>query len=278
MVRKRQMDFPGRLVTTASGIRVFVVDEGTGDDTVVFIHGYALSHISFRFQIEHFRNSRRVIAIDLPGFGESDRPKRFSYDWFDYLHVLCEVLSELTPDPFHLVGHSMGGALSMLISSAGRQPVKSMALIAPYVFSHSFQMPRALIGSSFMKFGMKHIPRALFDRFMRVAYARKSVLTRNLLDYYWEKAERPGSHSALHGALKTLSRPSAITSALPDIRVPSTVIWGDLDAMVPVRHARVLAERLGDAPLHVIEGAGHCVHEEYPDEVNSILEKWWDSI
>ena len=270
------MDFPGRLVRTSDGIRVFTVDEGQDDIPAVFIHGYALSHISFRFQIEHFRNTRRVIAVDLPGFGESDRPPRFPYDWAAYLRVLNEILSEVVSGPFHLVGHSMGGALSLLIAASGHHQIASMTLIAPYVFSHSFQVPRALISSSVVKFGIKYMPRAVFEHFMRLSYGRKHVLTRQLLDYYWEKAMRPGSHAALHGALKTLSKPSTIISALSSVDVPVAIIWGDLDAMVPVRYARILSERMGEAPVHIIGGAGHCVHEEYPEEVNSVLQAWWE--
>lgn len=114
----------------AAGVRSRALEAGQGDTTLVFLHGYGESILAWRALLGGFARHYRVLALDLPGFGESEAP-RFAYDFPAYVAWLDTVLARETRGPLVLVGHSMGGqvAAGYIIEHPAR--VAAAVLVAP---------------------------------------------------------------------------------------------------------------------------------------------------
>jgi len=113
-----------------NGANVFHLDAGAGEPPVVFVHGIG-THEHFCQQIAHFQRGHRVIAPDLPGFGQSDRPpeRRFGItDFADDVAWLCDELDVHAPV---IVGHSMGGAIAFEIAAARPELPSAIVLLDP---------------------------------------------------------------------------------------------------------------------------------------------------
>jgi pimeloyl-ACP methyl ester carboxylesterase len=273
------MSLPGRLYSI-QGVRVFVHQSGTparGKTPVVLVHGWLSSHYTWRHVVGPLADAgHSVVAIDLPGFGESDRPATASYhyDAAAFSDTLFDTLDSLAIERATLVGHCIGGAVAL--ASAARHPdrVERLALLAPVVYPVSLppegtaaQVPFA--GQFIFRVGMA---RKLLRSFMkRELYFDQELVTDQLVDYVWERAQRPGGIEAAHRVLMFIAAPDEVMHSVPAVRAPTLVVWGEDDLFFPVRLGRRLHGELPGSELAVLPDAGHMLPEERPAQLLAAL-------
>lgn len=112
------------------GLRLRTLEAGRGDTTLLFLHGYGESLLAWRQVLDHFTPQYRVLAVDLPGFGLSDKPPG-NYDYPSYARWLGDLLTRRTRGPVIVVGHSMGGQLAAGLALDHPERVVAAVLIAP---------------------------------------------------------------------------------------------------------------------------------------------------
>jgi len=113
-----------------NGVRLRALEEGRGDTTLVFLHGYGESLLTWRYVLDRFTSSYRVLAIDLPGFGQSDALDG-GHDFESYERCLSDLIRSRTNGPIVVVGHSMGGQLAAGLALKHPDRVVAAVLIAP---------------------------------------------------------------------------------------------------------------------------------------------------
>jgi pimeloyl-ACP methyl ester carboxylesterase len=113
------------------GVRTRALLAGRGDTTLVFLHGYGESLLSWRTLLDRFTRNYRVLALDLPGFGLSSADAGFHYDYPSYARWLEAVVTRYTHGPLIVVGHSMGGQLAAGLAIDHPERVVAAVLIAP---------------------------------------------------------------------------------------------------------------------------------------------------
>jgi len=261
------------MFTTIKGVRFSFIDEGEGQ-TILFVHGFPLSRVIWQPQIEALTKNYRVIAPDLRGHGESSAPAGV-YTMDAFAEDLQALIAERKCAPVVLVGHSMGGYISFAFYRKFPQSVRAMVLFCT----------RAIADSAEGKIARENLAQRA-EREGAAAVAGQTLpkmFAPTSSDSSQGKSGRPDlvesvrqimlaiSVNALAGSLRGMAaRPSAV-ELLAKITVPTLVIAGENDLIVPASESAAMAGAIPDAELVMIPHAGHLASLENPEAVAATL-------
>lgn len=269
------MSLPGRLLSV-DGIRVFVHRSGApaaGRAPVVVIHGWFTSHWEHRHTIAALAAAgHEVLAVDLPGFGESDRPSVMSYryDASAFADTIVAVLDTLAVDRASFVAHSMGAAASLVAAARRPERVDRLVLVNPSVYP--VRLPpeaRILLAPVAGPWVFRAAcTRATIRYFMRRDLYRDAAhATDEWVDYLYERVFRPGGVEAAQAALRLVADPSAAAQSARAVRAPTLIAWGEEDRLCPSSWARRLSGELPGSEVRIIPACGHSPSLERPAEL-----------
>lgn len=224
-----------------------------GRRTLVFVHGSGGSRLHWNYQRQFFEKSYNVVVVDLPGHGEAGTAPETSVE--AYVTHLLHLIRFLPGERFCLFGHSLGGAIVQAFTIFHPNDVEALGLVG--TGARLRVLPTILEG--------------LQDRFEetvvlinRYAFSQKSppdLIQRGI------QAMLRTSPEVLLGDLKACDR-FDMMDRLGEIQVPTLVVCGRDDSLTPPKYAEFLADRIGEARLEIIDGAGHMVMIERPEEFN----------
>ena len=271
-----------------NGIRLHYVEAGDGPP-VILLHGFPETHRSWDLQIPFLAGlGYRVVAPDLRGYGESQRPER-GYDLGTLVADAVGLCRHVSSGPVRLVGHDWGGAITWQVATEHPELLERAVVIDcahPALMQRALlSNPRQLAKSWYMFFfqlpfvpelwlsrrgarnvagmfrrtpGAERAPRTVVDA-SRAAVGRIASLGPPLAYY----------RAAIRGATRDLL--SGARQALPRIERPVTLLWGEHDACfvreLAEEHRRIAPE----LRLHILRGTGHFAHQESPEEVSALL-------
>ncbi|TNE91001.1 MAG: alpha/beta hydrolase [Deltaproteobacteria bacterium] len=265
------------------GVTLAYVDSGGEGRTVVFVHGLSSWMAFWEYQIpEVSAAGYRVLALDLPGYGMSERPDApYTPPW--YASIVAGFLDELEVESAVVVGHSMGGQTALTMALEHPEKVDALALAAPAGFETFDAGARAWMKDYWTE------DRALYtsETHLRVAFTQQVF---NHVDEgverLLEERVRMGKHESFRGTSVAVSRSIAgmldhpVADRLGDIAVPTLIVYGTKDRMIPNPvftggRTKTIAESGRDAipgaQLVMLDGAGHTVHHDDPAGFNTAL-------
>lgn len=267
------------------GRRVNVVDwapEGVADPPVmVFVHGLSGCWQNWLENLPHFARSHRVIAMDLPGFGESEMPaEKISVS--GYARVVDALLTELgVGEPVVMVGNSMGGFVSAELALQSPERVERLVLVsAAGLSTENAQNDRVLAALRradewLIAFGAWSAGKT--EGLLRRPGARKLLL--GFVAAHPDRLPAALVHEISRGQGKPGFVPALeaivtypIRDRLDRVACPTLVVWGDRDRLVPVRDAYEFGELIDDSRVVVYEDVGHCAMFEVPDDFNALVD------
>jgi pimeloyl-ACP methyl ester carboxylesterase/CRP-like cAMP-binding protein len=257
--------------------QIHAVEEGHPNRQVaLLIHGWSSSCYAMSPLIGLLSQRFRAIAVDLPGYGASPPlPKRVTIP--AYADILANFVERVTDGPVVLVGHSMGGMISLTMAMRYPELVERMVLIGPTIsgrlslsinlfVSPITMMERSGVGSYLISAFERTIV-GLTDRIMRpVSFAERSGITREEHLRLQADARRPGQGKVRAECFFAM-RENDLRGKLSQVEPPGLVLWGAEDNTVPLRDAGVVADEWPTADLRIIPKAGHWPHFETPDTV-----------
>ncbi|MCP4201025.1 MAG: alpha/beta hydrolase [bacterium] len=254
------------------GARIYVEtlgEPGTGSP-VVLVHGYGASSYSWRHVLPALAERHQVVALDLVGFGLTERPKgKNHYSRTGQVDVLSAVVDHFGWPSAHFVGHSYGGGLVMSLAHLEPDKVRSMVLVGSTVPVYSDKRRHI--------FGRRPFAPPLVRAFLRPSFVRRSLrrsfyddraVTDELIASYLERVRVEGVTRAYVG----LTAPAPSDERFDDLRYetlgqPTLAIWGSHDVLIPSEGARKAIGRFPDARFIEITECGHIPMEEKPDEL-----------
>jgi pimeloyl-ACP methyl ester carboxylesterase len=272
---------------------VHIVEAGSGP-LLVLLHGFPELWYSWRHQLAGLSESFRVVAPDLRGYGETEKPTS-GYDLETLGTDVAALISELGEGPAFLAGHDWGGAVAWHLATRHPEKLKKLVILNcphPSIFQRVLtRSPSQMLRSSYMFFfQIPWLPErllrlrraALMERAFRNLFIRADALTDEDIEVYRTAWLRPG---ALEGGLayyRTMARRmgarrSSARRPQP-IRAPTLLIWGKKDKALGLCLTEG-TEKYVDAPFEklLLGEAGHFVHQEAPDEVNRAIRQFLSS-
>lgn len=253
---------------------IHVKEEGPADRQVaLFIHGWSSSWYALSPIFQEFNRRYRVMAVDLPGYGESPRLKERT-TIPAYADLLAKLIREVTDKPIVLIGHSMGGMISLTLTLRHPELVERMILICPTIsgklsmFINMFVSPitfleRSVITNRFISAFEPYFIQ-ITDRLMRPAsFADRTEIKEDEYTHLRADARRPGQGRVRAECYRAM-RENDLRGKLSQVNKPALVIWGMEDNTVPLRDASVVATEWPDADLRMIPNAGHWPQFETP--------------
>jgi pimeloyl-ACP methyl ester carboxylesterase len=269
-----------RCLSLASGQRVLVGEAGAPSArTVLLVHGLGMNaHRDWSRAIAPLAAQFHVVAVDLPGFGAS--PGGAGGYSFDALgKALAQVLDQTAPGQrVHVVGHSLGGAVSLYFAHAHPQKVERLVLVdaAGILLKTVYVQHLATLRN--VQTGIAPVDRLLRGLGDRLGDVRHGLFNRldDRFDFSRWLAQNPGVRYALLGRHTQVEAGLGLvehdfSDEIRETVAPTTVIWGADDPIAPPRTGRLLASRMPDARLKVIDGVGHTPMLESPDAFNALL-------
>ena len=267
--------------TQVGGVQVRYWSEGSQGSPVILIHGIGGYVENWWPNNRTLARQHRVFAVDLPGFGRSDKPVDAPYDMPYFATFVRDFMTALSLESASVVGHSMGGGVALqtaltfpqkvsrlvLVDSAGlgREMnlvlrVASLPVLGEVVTRPSLEGSRSLIKA------IVHDPALVIDEDVRFDY-EMSIL--------------PGAQRAFLKALRSLANVSGqkhtftgpILDHLPAITQPTLVLWGRDDTVIPMKHADV-ARRIPDIRVRIFEHCGHMPQFEHPDDFDQVVQEF----
>jgi len=261
-----------------NGLKISTYEVGEGP-TVLVLHGLGGSKISALPMLPPLVHAGyRLIVPDLPGHGESDKP-RGDYSPRFYARAMRQLLDALAVDRAAVIGNSLGGrvALEMAVRSPDR--VTGLGLLDPAV--PGFRVRYVLGFTRVIPTEVGAIPFPLREAWMRRAVRRLMADPSRLPEDGFDAAaaefiriyRNPAARMAFFDSLRhiLIEPPRPFWAWMGRVRVPTLVIWGEDDRLVPVRLAYKLAEALPGAELLVLPKVGHVPQFEAPEETAGTL-------
>lgn len=250
------------------GMDVHYRDEGPSNDTVplVLLHGTSSSLLTWGACTKEWTNNQRVIRMDLPGFAITGPNQEQDYSIKNYVAFLDHFLQTFNVKQCYLAGNSLGGLIAFKYAATHPDKVKKLILIDPA----GYPVKNAK-GSLAFKLGkipvLKHIltvitPLPIVRKSLEDAYGNKNLISDELVEQYRDMACREGNRNALLIRLK--SDQKGDTTLVSKLTMPTLVIWGSLDQLIPVDNAYKFQRDLPLDTLVILQGVGHVPMEETP--------------
>ena len=247
-------------------------------DPLLFIHGHLASSASWKHVLASAGGGRPGIAVDVPGFGASDRPWPYDYSVEGEASSLEWFLDAREIHRAVLVGSSLGGAAAMLLAARRPERVAALVLVAAATAQTPIPWPAKVLRTPVLG----ELALALSTRrsvalgLRRKIYARASSVTEDAIDDAWRPLTIPGTRRAALAAIRT--DPKRFVGVESRISAPTLVVWGEEDRMIPAAEAPRLAARIRGARLALIPGAGHLPQREQPERFNAEVRKFLENL
>jgi pimeloyl-ACP methyl ester carboxylesterase len=250
-----------------------IEDAGAGR-ALVLLHGLATSSVIWASVIGELSRARRVVTVDLPGFGGS-APVGEDFDLHRVASRIARGLAARgVTGPYDVVGHSLGGVVAAALAASRPRSVGRLVLVAPAGLA---PLPAIAIRMLAAAADPLLAARRRLAALAELPFGRRALLTFAAADgarippsQARMMVQASGEARRTSAALTTVGE-TDLLALLDRVDAPLDVIWGDADRTIPSAYAPMLAQARPDARIELIAGAGHVVMAERPSEFTAAL-------
>ena len=266
-------------IEMANGVRISALVAGPADapGTIVFVHGLGGSQTTWASVLGDFAETYRIVALDLPGHGGSDKPAPNAADYSitGLAGVLGEVIEKLDLAPAVIVGHSLGGVTALQLALDRPKLVRGLALVDSAGLGTE-------ISGELLDLIAAEPSRDSARRLLELFFADRRFILERGVDDMLANRSAPGADEAQKAiAAAAFSRDgqrAVSLDRLGTLEAPLMLIWGERDLVVPASHAQAAANAQPAAWLEIVEGAGHVPQVEAAAAFSRVLKRWIASL
>lgn len=242
-------------------LNINYIKQGNGRN-VLILPGWGTTIATYTTLINSISTYATVYCLDMPGFGESDEPRKI-WNLDDYINFVIKFIESQNLKEFDVIGHSNGGRIIIKLISQEQLEFKIGKII--------------LIGSA----GIVHEPKLNVKCRIKLFKIAKKILNLkpikaifpNALDNLKNKfgsEDYKNASPILRSSMVNLIN-TDLKECMPNIKVPTLLIWGENDTATPIADAKIMEKLIPDAGLVKVEGASHYVFLEAPGYVNLVI-------
>ena len=275
-----------RYLDLPSGLHVHYRDQGNPRGPVlVLVHGFSASLHTWEPWIQQLGGHYRIITLDLPGHGLTRAPKDYKASTAACVDVVADTTADLGVTSFVLAGNSMGGGVAWSFALRHPDRLKGLVLVDSAGWPHEQAGAKSPLVFKLLRYPvaraiMRDIDTSsLIASGLKSAFVDQSLVTDPMVQRYVDLGRAAG-HRDILLALQT-SRvpmsPAQTTALLNTIKVPTLVMHGDQDALIPVEDGRALAAAIPGAKLIIYPGVGHVPMEQIANKSADDLTAWLES-
>lgn len=262
-------------------INIAYIDEGVGQNTILFVHGLGHSLLGWSRNVEYLKSYYRCIAIDLPGNGLSSNGQ-YPYSMHFFSEAIKDFISKLELKNVFLAGHSMGGQIALTFAINYSHLLKGLILCAPAGFETFNEWEISLYRNTMFFVDMVSDEETSLRKAVHNSFY---IMPDNAPDFIQQLVDlmklqnREHYRYMLDGCINAmLSEP--VFDRLQEIKVPTQIIFGERDNLIPNKFihpistkslAQTAAARFENAQLEIISQCGHFVQWEKAGQVNGVI-------
>lgn len=240
-------------------------EEPVEGETIVLVHGFGANKDNWTRLARELTDGFNVYAIDLPGHGDSSKALDLGYRFEDQVAHLSEILAALGIEQAHMMGNSMGGAITALYAATYPDQIQSAVLFDPAgIFEYDSELVALVMEGDNPLIPSKE---GDFRRLVDFALEKKPFVPWPIYDVMEEKAiANREINQVIFAAIRDTGYEPDFRNAITRIDAPVLVIWGKEDRVINYRNADVFIEQIPDARKVLLEGVGHAPMVEVPEE------------
>ncbi|RTL41991.1 MAG: alpha/beta fold hydrolase [Burkholderiales bacterium] len=250
------------------GLRLHYRDEGPPEAPVLLLlHGYGDSHATWEGWAAELRGRYRLISLDLPGHGLTAAPAGTAIDRDAFAQLVLRFVRALALPPPVLAGNSMGGGVAWAVALHAPQAVRGLVLVAAAGWPLPARTPSLAFRLLAYPWGRALLARIdnrpLIRQALRAQVGDPALITDALVDRWALYQRYPGHRPILMSAAPGAQAP-VTAERLAGLRLPTLVLHGDVDPILPLEHSRRFAAAIAGAELIVYPRVGHLPQREIP--------------
>lgn len=261
-----------QVFVSSGDARISVEDAGNGDDVIVFIHGFPLTRAIWAEQIRALSARTRVLAIDLRGMGNSSVTEG-PYLMESLAGDVAAVLDHFGVERATLVGHSLGGYVSLAFARMYAERLRRLALVASRIIAdtpQAAQHRRELAADA----ESTHSNARIIAEFAQRTLGATTRRERPEIAEKFEKIAEKNDPRGLAAMLRGMAMRDSAEDIAGDLTMPVLVAAAEEDPLVPLTEASATAAAFPSGSLVTIAGAGHVPMLETPDRLSAVLADW----
>jgi pimeloyl-ACP methyl ester carboxylesterase len=239
--------------------------EMNSGDTIVMVHGFGANKDNWTRMARELTDKFNVYAIDLPGHGESSKPLDLGYRLDQQVAHLARILQALDIAEMHMMGNSMGGAITALYAATYPGQIKTAVLFDPAgILEYESELFDLVAAGDNPLIPSKP---GDFERLMDFALEKKPFIPWPVLGVMEDQAlANQTVNEVIFAAIRDAGFETDFRSIVSRIKAPVLVIWGKEDRVINYRNGEVFVDIIPGARLEVLDGVGHVPMIEAPEE------------
>lgn len=251
--------------TTVEGNKIRYLESGTSKDTLVLIHGLGASAERWNLVLPIFEKHFRVIVPDLIGFGLSDKPL-VDYTPEFFSEFLEKFLSILRIERPTLIGSSLGGQVTAEFAARSDVSLEKLILVSPSgVMKQSTPALDAYIMAAL--YPTEESAKNAFE----MMEASGHEIDPEIIKGFIQRMQLPNAKMAFMSTVLGLKNSSVITEKLRSINVPTLIVWGASDPVIPIYNADKFVSTIKDCRFYRMDNCGHTPYVQYPEDFAKIV-------
>jgi len=262
--------------TNIDELKIRYLESGKGKKKhILFIHGLGSAADRWMKIPDELSSDFHSVAIDLPGFGESDKPEKMDYTIDQFKNIIISFLNKILihNEEISLVGHSLGGYIASEIAIQHQNNIGQLVLID----SSGMLEKSTTVLEEYLEAAMNPTQDNVRKAFEKMV-ADPQRIPQTLVDGFIRRINMPNAKHAFESTLVNSTTTQIGLNRLRKINpIPALILWGSHDKVIPLEHSEFFKESIDNSIIEIIEDAGHAPFAEKPNQVSKLLRNFLTS-